>query len=497
MRRALMAVVLLAAVGALAGRAASSSVTEIAPGSPVRPVEGDTIRLLPGSHPGFQISEPSVTVVGAPGAVVRGPVIVRADEVTVRGLRVEGGDSGIAVEDAEGVVLEGLAITGAELHGIEVEDASAHITGCRVSGLIDPLAQGIEIRNASGRPRTVVENCTVRGGKEGIITHSARVEIRDNRVSASTTRAIAISEMSEGVMEGNTVRGVTGVGLYCGDMSHCEIVGNDVRGVGDDGSGALSRSGFGAVGWYHSTLRLRDNVFSDTEAGTLRLTLGSITTDRFPLSIWGAGLRGLLPGILVSALSLLLLVGVRLAVGPLVRRRAALALPPEIVRAGAIAILLYGFAVQSFHMLEHAVQVVQIYALDAEQRAGLLGRWIDVEWVHFVYNVTVLAFMWWTWRLVRPGGAEHRRVGAAGPWVLAGVVIQAYHLLEHTAKMVQHLAWGVKTAPGLLGGPIGLVWFHYGINLAVYAAMAVPVAVLVRSWLGESSRPGHLLPAPA
>jgi hypothetical protein len=99
--------------------------------------------------------------------------------------------------------------------------------------------------------------------------------------------------------------------------------------------------------------------------------------------------------------------------------------------------------------------------------------------------------------LVRPGGAEHRRLGAAGPWVLAGVVIQAYHLLEHAAKMVQHLAWGVKTAPGLLGGPIGLVWFHYGINLAVYAAMAVPVAVLVRSWLRESSRPGHLLPAPA
>jgi hypothetical protein len=141
--------------------------------------------------------------------------------------------------------------------------------------------------------------------------------------------------------------------------------------------------------------------------------------------------------------------------------------------------------------------VVQVYALDAEQRAGLLGRWIDVEWVHFVYNLTVLAFMWWTWRLVRPGGAEHRRLGAAGPWVLAGVVIQAYHLLEHAAKMVQHLAWGVKTAPGLLGGPIGLVWFHYGINLAVYAAMAVPVAVLVRSWLRESSRPGHLLPAPA
>jgi hypothetical protein len=81
--------------------------------------------------------------------------------------------------------------------------------------------------------------------------------------------------------------------------------------------------------------------------------------------------------------------------------------------------------------------------------------------------------------------------------VLAGVVIQAYHFVEHTAKMVQHLVWGVKTAPGLLGGPVGLVWFHYGINLAVYIAMAVPVVLLARTWLRDRSASGDLLPAPA
>jgi hypothetical protein len=496
MKRAAIGAAFVVTAGALGWGLASSPATEIAPGSPVRAPEGGTIRLLPGTHPAFEISVPGVTIEAEPGAFVRGPVVVRADEVTLRGLRIRGGPSGVTVEDAEDVVLEDLVVGGAEHHGIELEDASATITGCRISGLADQMAQGIEIRNSSSRPRSVVRGCAVAGGQEGLVTHSSRVEFLDNRVTDTTMRAIAITEMSEGLIEGNTVRDVLGSGLYCGDMSHCEIVGNDVRGVRDDRSGIRSRAGFGAVGWYHSTLRLRDNTFAETGAGPVRLAIGSVRTDRFPLSVWGPGLPGLVPGVLVSALSMLVVVGVRVAVGPWVRRRAAVAPQPPPAQAGAIAILLYGFAVQSFHMLEHVVQVVQVHALDAEHRAGLLGRWIDVEWVHFVYNLTVLAFVWWTWRLVRPGGAEHARLGTSAPWVLTGLSIQGYHVVEHTAKMVQHLALGIRTAPGIFGDEIGLVWFHFAINLAVYVAMAVPVWVLVRSSLRERSTVGRLLPAP-
>jgi hypothetical protein len=500
-RRVAVTAAVLAILGLGLLTALSGPKVAIRPGSPVAETAasagpGATLRLLPGLHPGFALRTPDVTVEGAPGARIRGGIDLLADGITLREVTVEGGTEGVSVRKAEGITLEDVVVRGATLHGIEVVDAAAEIRGCRVTGMRDPLAQSIEIRNASTRPRTLVEGCTISGGKEGVITHSARVELRDNRVSATTIRGIAISEMSEGVMDGNTVQGVTGVGLYCGDMSHCEISGNVVRGVRDDGSGALSRSGFAVVGWYHSTLRLQGNTFADTDAGGLRLALGSITTDRFPLSVWGRGLAGLVPGVLVSALSLLLVVGVRLAVGPLVRRRAAVAAEPSSAQAGAIAILLYGFAVQSFHMLEHGVQVVQVYALDAEQRAGILGSWIDLEWVHFVYNLTVLAFVWWTWRLVRPGGAEHARLGVSAPWVMAGLIIQGYHVVEHTAKIFQHLALGIRTAPGIFGDEVGLVWFHYGINLAVYAAMVVPVWVLVRSWLRERANATQLLPAP-
>jgi nitrous oxidase accessory protein NosD len=397
MRKVIGVVLVLAALGTV-GWLVPDPVTDVRPESSFRAAEGSTIRLQPGSHEGFTISVPGVTVEAEPGAVVRGPVTVLADEVTLRNLRIEGGAAGVTVEDAEGVVLEEVVVTGADLHGIEIEDGSATITGCRISGLAHPMAQGIEVRNSSSRPRSVVRRCAVHGGQEGLVTHSSRVEFLDNSVTGTTMRAIAITEMSEGIMQENVVRDVLGSGLYCGDMSHCEIVGNVVRGVANDGSGIRSRAGFGAVAWYHSAVRLRDNSFSGTDAGPLRLAIGSVHTERFPLSVWGPGLPGLIPGLLVSAIALALVAGVRLAVGPLVRRRAGLALAAAAPHRGAVAILLYGFAIQSFHMLEHGIQVVQVYAIDGELRAGLLGRWIDVEWVHFVYNLTVLTFMWGFWR---------------------------------------------------------------------------------------------------
>lgn len=42
--------------------------------------------------------------------------------------------------------------------------------------------------------------------------------------------------------------------------------------------------------------------------------------------------------------------------------------------------------------------------------------------------------------------------------------------------MAQHLSLGVQTAPGLVGAELGLVWFHFGINLAVYAGMMIGLA---------------------
>ncbi|HEX2029942.1 MAG TPA: right-handed parallel beta-helix repeat-containing protein [Actinomycetota bacterium] len=472
----LAVVVLAAAIGGGTWAWARGGEMEIAPGDPIAGAARGTVQLLPGVHPGFAIDQPGVVVEALPGAIVRGPVEVLADGVALRGLDVVGGESGVVVAGAEDVVLDDVTVDRARLHGIEVVDASAQITGCRIAGLQSPYAQGIEIRNSSSRSPSLVDGCTVTGGREGLLTHSARVEFRGNRVTGTTQRAIAITEMSEGVMRGNTVAGVHGVGLYCGDMSHCEVVGNEVRDVASDGSGVRNQDGYAAVGWYYSTLRLAENVFDVPPDRRLRVGFGSTVTQRFPLSVWPPGWRGALPALWVAGLSLLGVGAIRAVAGW--RLRGSGGSPAPLASPMAL-VLLGGLVVQTFHMTEHAVQVVQVYVLDSQHRSGLLGSLIDTEWVHFVYNLAVFGFIAGVWALGRPARRPALPRKAAS-WALAALVVQGYHLAEHTAKIVQHVASGIDPAPGLVGGELGLVWFHFGINLAVYVAMAIPVVALLR-----------------
>jgi hypothetical protein len=155
-------------------------------------------------------------------------------------------------------------------------------------------------------------------------------------------------------------------------------------------------------------------------------------------------------------------------------------------------VLAGGFAIQSFHMLEHGVQVYQVYVAEAQERHGLLGAAVDFEWMHYGFNLSVLAFLAWAFVLLR--GRMGTVPGAA---LLASIAVQGYHMAEHTAKVIQYVTQGVQPAPGLLGGKLGLVWFHYGINLAVYAGTAVAFAAAALTLLrGRVREPAPTLLAP-
>jgi len=436
--------------------------------------------LAPGRHRGFRLSE-GVTVRGAPGSRVAGDIDVRAGGTRLEDLAVDGG--GILVREVDDVVIDGVSVTGADIHGIEIVDASARITNCRISGLVSPFAQGIEVRNTNSRPRTTVRGCSVAGGQEGIVAHVSRVEFEDNRVSGTTLRAIAVTEMSEGVVADNHVADVTGVGVWCGDMSHCEVRGNRVSDVAAADNGARSSGGHGIAASFHSTLRAEDNRLDGLAGRPVGLFTGSLRTDRFPLMVWPPGWRGLLSGIpyvaaAAAGLGLLALACHRL-LGSMGRRRGngvARRVVFDPLVAGAV---LGGFAVQSFHMAEHVVQAWQVFAAEGEHRSGLVGATFDVEWVHLVFNVAVLAFLVSVWRIGRTQGWLAGPGGGA-PWVLAGLGLQGYHLVEHLVRMGQHLVGGVSRPPGLLGQVLDLTWLHFAVNTAVWSATGVAAAAMVR-----------------
>jgi hypothetical protein len=199
-------------------------------------------------------------LVGEPGAVVRGGIVIRHDDVHVKNVTVVGGENGITVDGVSGTVLDGVWISGAKLDGIHVRLADVMIRNCTIDMLGNPLGQGIDISYNMDLGMSMVEGCTVVGGMEGIVTHSSMTDIVHNRVSRTQQRGISVTEMSMGTVMDNVVRGALGVGLYCNDRSMCMFERNTVVGTRDDSAtGNLSRRGFGLLASFQSEAEVRDN----------------------------------------------------------------------------------------------------------------------------------------------------------------------------------------------------------------------------------------------
>jgi hypothetical protein len=104
-----------------------------------------TIHLEAGVHPGPMILDKAQRLVGRPGAVVRGGIVITADDVTVKNVSVLGAETGIEVQDAERVVLENVDVSGASLDGISARRSQVTIRNCAVSAPRSEYAQAIDI----------------------------------------------------------------------------------------------------------------------------------------------------------------------------------------------------------------------------------------------------------------------------------------------------------------------------------------------------------------
>ena len=138
-------------------------------------------------------------------------------------------------------------------------------------------------------------------------------------------------------------------------------------------------------------------------------------------------------------------------------------------RRSAAPIFAVALTIQSFHMLEHVVQVVQAKFLGIKPAHGLLGSIVDHEWVHFVYNMGLYALLiLGTVALLREG---RTRTPAGWLWLGAALAVQSYHSIEHIVKIVQHVRTGADPAPGILGQIFDLIWLHFTFNAIVTICM--------------------------
>jgi hypothetical protein len=227
-----------------------------------------TVYLARGVHAGPLVLDHSQVLVGRDGAVVRGGIVIRASDVTVRDVTVVGGENGIDVDDAERVRLERVHVLNSRMDGIHVRRSDVAIRDCTIALGPRPYTQGIDISFSMHRHMSSVEGCDVTGGAEGIVTHSSMVLVEGNRVHGTSLRGITMTEMSMGEVTGNHVADGLGVGIFCGDRSECEVHRNVVTGTQADPAGDRSRVGVGIESDFESVAHLRDNVLVGNPVGT-------------------------------------------------------------------------------------------------------------------------------------------------------------------------------------------------------------------------------------
>jgi parallel beta-helix repeat protein len=221
------------------------------------------VHLASGVHQGPLVISRREVLVGAPGTIVRGGIVVKADGVTIKNLSVVGGENGITVFGHHGTTIENVSISGAKLDGIHVRLGTVKIHDCAIDMLGNSKGQGIDVSFTMGYGMNMIDGCNVVGGMDGIVTHSSMSEIANNHVSRTTMTGISMTEMSMGMVERNTVRGALGVGIYCNDRSMCEVERNTVVDTKADPSGDPSRRGLGLLASFQSEADLRGNQLKD------------------------------------------------------------------------------------------------------------------------------------------------------------------------------------------------------------------------------------------
>ena len=230
-------------------------------------LEPPVVHLAAGVHQGPLVITRREVLVGDPGAIIRGGIVVRANGVTIRNVSVVGGENGISIEGYRDTMLDGVSVSGAKLDGIHVRLGGVTIKNCSVDMLGNPLGQGIDISYNMDMGMSMVEGCNVVGGMNGIVTHSSMTEIARNHVSRTQTAAISMTEMSMGMIQSNEVRGALGVGINCGDRSMCEINKNVVIDTRSDAAGGnKTRAGFGVEVLFGAEAALAGNDLSRNAA---------------------------------------------------------------------------------------------------------------------------------------------------------------------------------------------------------------------------------------
>jgi hypothetical protein len=141
-------------------------------------------------------------------------------------------------------------------------------------------------------------------------------------------------------------------------------------------------------------------------------------------------------------------------------------------------------AVQSAHMVEHVVQLLQVtvFGVPDDDALGLLGYVVQFngteEWLHLGYNS---AFVVALWTLVLP---LWRALPRRAFWIFAvGCVwVETWHIVEHGVIISHVIANGGCPCPGIGDAALSIsdTVLHFGYNAIATTALVVTFLHVLR-----------------
>jgi hypothetical protein len=146
--------------------------------------------------------------------------------------------------------------------------------------------------------------------------------------------------------------------------------------------------------------------------------------------------------------------------------------------------------IQSVHVVEHVIQLIQVYLLGIadDDALGLLGYVFEFqgteEWLHLGFNVLFLSGLCLiAFGLVRSRAARSTiPTVALGAFLFFGVWLEAWHVIEHAVIIANVIANNGCPCPGIVDAQLGVsdTSLHFVYNVITHVATTVPFLYLVR-----------------
>jgi hypothetical protein len=146
--------------------------------------------------------------------------------------------------------------------------------------------------------------------------------------------------------------------------------------------------------------------------------------------------------------------------------------------------------IQTVHVIEHVIQLVQVYLLGIadDDALGLLGLVFAFqgteEWLHLVFNAGYLAGLC----LIAIGVLRSPVARAAIPkavlaaFLFFGIWLESWHVIEHAVIIANVVANDGCPCPGILDARLGVsdTVLHFVYNATAYVATVLPFIFLAR-----------------